>query len=393
MKNKLIRKNIESFLTDILVIGGLYFIHDLRINSLVFLAVMFFTYLILVITKQPPKKMFPAVIYTFSVLFPVLGFVMYGKFLPLSSGNLSGQFDLVSLIILLFTFLTFILALIGFVKNKIKENLLHNISQTYLRPVLMAILVLSVSFMATSNNNSIIMVLLIYLPLRFLMAYKVPVKWYQFILLIISVYFAFTSVYGNANKSPISAISLNLRADISYTEVGSYHEDTVVAVNIANAYDFNDPEGTFYFVIYQFEDSLWRLDKSQTIQLSRDSGNYWQDSTSLVRLFSNINFNQQHVLKESCDDDIYNFQNKASKSERYCDTARTKLKYHKPDTSLIFLQHAEDLCPMNSDIYYLRGLAFLDLNQPDSACLNFHKAVLYYNLDAVSYYRNSCKEN
>lgn len=385
----LLRKNIESIFVDLLVIAGFCFVSEIKISIIVYLCLLLFSYFILVISKRPPKNFFLQFLYALSVILPVLG-LFPAKDLLFNMKEEIAAFSIQSIVILAFAFVVFIVFLISYSK---KEKL-YAFTQTFLVPLLFSLLILATAYITTKYAKGIFILVVVYIPLRFLMAYKEPVRWYQFIMLLAGMAFAFHSAIDN-NGSPVTPLSKGLasvNANISYTIHDDYENDTVIKVLIDDVYLDKYREGEYFFVVSRICDNKWMLDKLKTIEYYKENDKYhYSDSTELRKLFYNIEFRLQ--LEADKELEINDYRKDADKyfARCLCDTAGILIKQEKYPVALVKLDTAQKHYQTYNKIYYLKSLAFIGQNGlKDSICSNLTKAIGYNNIDALSLYRQYC---
>ena len=388
MNKELLHKNIENYLVDLLIIITSYFITQIPVHGLAYISLLLVTFTILLISKKPPRNYFLVILYAFSIIIPVLGLAMIqGIFIDLFAENLS----VLSSAIILFSVGLFIVFLISFPK----KNKTYDIIQTYIIPVYFTVLILATSYVSEKYSNSLGVVLLIYIPLRFLMVYTIPVRWYQFILIPAALYVAFISSYNNSD-SPIKAVSFGdqyIDADFAYSELEDFEDSKVIKVFLKPSYRMeNIRRGNYYFVVSNVC-GYWRIDKEKTIRYNKLNDQYGViDSMNYARLFLKMKFARQYCLNKKIAKQSYS-TSYFSEAEKYCDSARIKYKYHDFDQALKYTQIAEQKSKVQSEIYFYRALIYLKQNLPkDSICFNLQKAVELYNMDALDTCKKYCAD-
>lgn len=282
MLTALQRKNIESFFVDILIILFGFFISEIQISSEVFLFLVVISSLILIISKKPPKGYFLIILYVLSILFLFFGLILIIQdlFTSFSIESINFNYNIESWIILAFSFIVLILFFISF-RN---QNKVYRFTLTYLIPILFTLLVFSVTYIANTYSSGIGVVILLYLPLRFLMAFKEPIKWYQFILLIAALVITLNSFVTSETDSPISVVKNELTdiyAKYSVSEFEDYGTDKIIKVELTKrSYATMHEEGDYYFAVTN-NDSLWVLDFDKTIEYYKEVGRYQSDSSKI----------------------------------------------------------------------------------------------------------------
>ncbi len=393
MKDTLKRKNIESFFVDILIIIGTYFIVEIEIPTIVFIVLLFLSFVILIITKRPPKNFFLVVIYVLSVIVPIFGFVLLAETLSIDINKDIESFSLISWAVLSFSAITFILIIVSFSK----KNKIYYFGQTFLLPIFFTIVVLSVSYICGRYSTGPGIVVALYIPLRFLMAFKEPIKWYQFILLITAIVIVFIPFYSDNKEYPIKPVKEGLAgiyANFAYTVFEDYENDKVIEVTVKKrSYQTKLEEGDYYILVTNIWNNKWRIDKNKTIQYYKEKGSYYKDSADLHMFLSEIRPPKNYRINSIAADD-FERANKRKKASKYCDSAEYKIKNVEFEKAFHLLNTAQNIDSVYNRIYYLKAVVLIENKGiTDSICYNLGKAVGYYNSDAIPLYRKYCLVN
>ncbi len=377
-------KNIESFLIDGLIIASIIAIKTIDISIGAFIYLFIATSVIILIAKRPPKGTILVFLYVISIFFLIFGLFSIFKFFPV---NFSFKIDanpLLTAISVIFTTITLILFLLSLNKN----NSLEKTVRLYLIPVLYALLFLSISAMTKKYGQSIGLVLLIYLPLRFLTAYKEPIKWYQFILLIASLFVAFFS-FNNKDSYPTTPVIegyKNFFKKSSFQISGSFNGDSIIHCYLEHK-DIDFEDGEYFLIVTDICDDTWHFDRQKTLEYYKIF--YPQDTAKIARLvylfkpMANYKFSHKIIEEVAQKDSL-------KKAEKYCDTAQIKLKYDYIEEAMQKLEIAEKYFPNYHKIYYLKAVALDKNGNTDSICYYLSKAIDLNNPDAFPLYRKYC---
>jgi len=280
--NTLKRKNLESFFVDLLIIFGSFFFSKIEVSSVIFSILVLITIAILFISKRPPKNYFLVILYVICVFFIFFGiiFIAENLFIDINENFKFNDLDTVSWLVLTFA----LIVLFSFVFTYSKKGKRYDFVMTFLVPVLLTLFVYTTTYISSIYSAGVGILILIYLPLRFLMAYQEPVKWYQFILLIAALIFALNSFINADKNNPISTVNNEMDgiyAKYICTEFEDFKNDQVVKVVLKKrSYATKVEEGEYFFVT-EYRNDIWKVNYDKTVAYYKEKNIYYSYSSKL----------------------------------------------------------------------------------------------------------------